>query len=79
LIELWVGAIEINPRATPKWIEAINKMCQTYGTLRTMWSDNHKLWYGDNKHGDFGELNPHISPDEKRKILNDFKNYFIEL
>lgn len=79
LIELWVGAIEINSKATPEWIEAINEMCEKYGLLRTMWSDNHKVWYTDNKHGDFWELNPHVSWDERRKILDDFKNYFKEL
>lgn len=76
-IELWVGAIEINTKATPEWIDAINKICYKYGLLRTMGSDNHKNGYSDDKHGDFWDLNHHISDDEKRVILKDFKNYFL--
>lgn len=79
LIELWVGAIEINTKATPDWIDSINKICREFGILRTMWSDNHKIWFSDNKHGNFWELNPYICNEEKKQILDDFKDYFTEL
>ena len=58
---LWVNAIEVNTRATKKWVEAIILLKSLYPNIQlTFGSDCHRVGLPDEKHGDLGFFNPHI-------------------
>lgn len=68
----WVNALEINSKASIEWIETIKTVAEKYGLFITFWSDNHGIWHFDNKHTDFWELNPNLTPEF---IKNEFEKY----
>ncbi len=63
--ELGVNAVEINSRATKKWVEAILHLQKEQGDKLqlTFWSDCHRIGTPDDKHGDLGFENNFI-PNE---------------
>jgi len=72
--QLWITAIEINTTASRKWVEAILEMKQEYWNelQLTFWSDCHRLWQPDDKHGDLGFENEFLPEWVVRK---DFWNF----
>jgi hypothetical protein len=58
-----VNAIEINAKATKEWVDAIIEAKNKYNLFLTFWSDCHRVWKPDSKHGDFWDINPFISSD----------------
>lgn len=53
LPSLWITAIEINTRASKKWVEAIIWLKEDIPNIQlTFWSDCHRLWKPDDKHWD---------------------------
>ena len=74
-VDKWINAIEINSKASKKWIEAIYQIKKRYNLLLTAWSDNHQIWFTDDKHSDFWELNPLLSDEKKIEIFNEYCEY----
>lgn len=72
-VEKWINAVEINPLADKNWLKAIFEAKKRFDLILTAWSDNHLIWHMDNKHWDFGKLNPLLSQEEKTDILTKFK------
>lgn len=68
----WVNALEINAKATKKWVQTILEEAKKHDLYITFWSDSHKIWHQDSKHGDFGEINPHI---DHQIISKEFHKY----
>jgi len=56
-VESGINALEINACATVPWVASIIKASLKYNLYLTFWSDNHKIWYTDQKHWDFWALN----------------------
>ena len=53
--------MEVNTRATKKWVEAILLLKSLYPNIQlTFGSDCHRVGLPDEKHGDLGFFNPHI-------------------
>jgi predicted metal-dependent phosphoesterase TrpH len=73
-IDRWVNAIEINSKASKKWLEAIYEAKKKYNLILTAGSDNHWIWKIDDKHWDFWSLNSLLSQNDKKLILKEFKN-----
>ncbi|MCH2188342.1 PHP domain-containing protein [Candidatus Gracilibacteria bacterium] len=63
-VERGVNAVEINSCADKDWVQAIYQVIKKYNLILTLGSDNHKPGMTDNKHGDFGVLNPNLSQDQ---------------
>ena len=68
----WLNAVEINSRATDEWIEVIQQVAEKYWLFITFWSDNHGIWIKDEKHADFGNLNPNVTEEF---IEQEFEKY----
>jgi len=74
-LDRWVNAIEINSKASKKWIEAIYHLKNKYNLLLTLWSDNHGIWSTDRKHEDFGKTNELLSIENKEQIWRKIVEY----
>ncbi|NDK08577.1 hypothetical protein EOM39_05050 [Candidatus Gracilibacteria bacterium] len=72
-----VNAIEINSKATKEWIQAILEAREKYNLYVTFGSDNHNIGYTDEKHGDYGELNPYISKKQVSELFNEYSHMII--
>lgn len=71
--ELWVNAVEINTRATKKWIEAVVSLKDRFPDVQiTFWSDCHQIGKPDEKHGDLGFSNAHI---DSQIVLYEFAKF----
>lgn len=71
----WINAIEINSEATKEWVMAILEARSQYGLYITFWSDNHKIWHTDDKHWNFGDINPHINnPALISSLFNEYRD-----
>ncbi len=75
-LERWANAIEINSVADKEWLQEIYHTKNKYNLLLTAWSDNHWIWKTDNKHADFWNLNPLLSPENKYNITRKFMEHF---
>ncbi len=73
----WVNALEINSKASKLWIESIIKEAKKHNLYITFWSDNHKIWSPDNKHGDFTELNPHITESFITQEFDKYRDFIL--
>jgi len=71
-----VNAIELNSIADKKWLEEVYYTKNKYNLLLTAWSDNHWIWKTDNKHADFGNLNPRLNDENKSNITRKFMEHF---
>lgn len=68
----WLNAVEINSRASKEWIKVIQQVAGKYWLFITFWSDNHGIGIKDEKHADFGNLNPNITAEF---IEQEFEKY----
>ncbi len=68
----WISAVEINSRASKEWIKVIQQVAEKYWLFITFWSDNHGIGIKDEKHADFGNLNPNITAEF---IQQEFEKY----
>ncbi len=76
-----INGIEINSKASPEWIDAIQWVTTQYNLYQPRWSDNHMQGEVDNKHEDYGVLNPHLSDEQNaqefQKIIDHIEPYSI--
>lgn len=73
--ELWINAIEINTRATRKWVEAILSIKEQFWPdfFLTFGSDCHQIGKPDDKHGDLGFENVFIPNDMVEREIERFQ------
>jgi len=70
-----IHALEINAKASRKWVEAILWLKDKYkdGLQLTFWSDCHNIWIPDDKHEDLWVMNPYISDGLIEREMNVFR------
>ncbi len=73
----WINALEINCRATQKWVEAIIHAKNKYGLYLTFWSDCHKTWNSDERHWELWEMNPYITEEFMSENFSEYRNLLI--
>jgi len=73
--KLWIQAIEINTRASKKWVDAILSLKSEFGdSLQlTFGSDCHRIGKPDDKHGDLGFENDFVSQQIMSSELYNFR------
>ena len=72
-VEAGVRGIEVNPSASPEWIEAILRVKERFDLVLTFGSDCHFKHSPDGKHSMLGELNPFIDPVIIEKEFQRFR------
>ncbi|MCK9273000.1 hypothetical protein M0P65_05630 [Candidatus Gracilibacteria bacterium] len=73
-LNLGVNAVEINILADKDWIELILEFQKKFDFLLTFGSDCHFKTARGEKHGGFGDINPHISQELVNLNLEKLKN-----
>lgn len=70
-----ISALEINGKASRKWVETILDMKTEYGDdlQLTFGSDCHNIGKPDDKHEDLGVQNPYVEPEIITREMNLFK------
>jgi histidinol phosphatase-like PHP family hydrolase len=73
--ELWVNAVEINTRATKKWVDAILWLKAQYGDdlQLTFGSDCHRIGKPDDKHGDLWFENNFVPSEVVEREMERFQ------
>lgn len=75
LPQMWLRTIEINTRASKKWVDAILWVQgNTSDTQLTFWSDCHRLWKPDDKHWDLWFENRFLDEETIRREFWDFRD-----
>ena len=70
-----IQAVEINGKATKKWVDAILDMKLQYGDelQLTFGSDCHNIGRPDDKHEDLGVQNQYVPADVMQREMNQFR------
>ncbi|MDD2566279.1 MAG: PHP domain-containing protein [Candidatus Gracilibacteria bacterium] len=59
-LELGINAVEINAKASQKWVKLILNLREKYNFILTFGSDCHFKSYLENEHGELGKMNPYV-------------------
>ncbi len=77
-VEKWVNAIEINAKASEDWVEVIIEVKEKYNLILTFGSDCHAIWLDDDKHANFGTMNPYIESEKYEYLIKENLDKFRE-